>query len=70
MIVYYKAVLRGLAKHCEQSMEVPFKDLPESALYMIGPISEAKGKTAKDAPAKPTSPQPTAADATEAAHAS
>ena len=30
MIVYYKAVLRGLAKHYEQSMEVPFKDLPES----------------------------------------
>ncbi len=30
MIVYYKAVLRGLAKQYEQSMEVPFKDLPES----------------------------------------
>ena len=55
---------------CERILNDEFKDLPESALYMIGPISEAKGKTAKDAPAKPTSPQPTAADATEAAHAS
>lgn len=30
MIVYYKAVLRGLAKHYGESLEVPFKDLPES----------------------------------------
>ena len=29
MIVYYKALLRALAKHYGQSMEVPFKSLPE-----------------------------------------
>ena len=29
MIVYYKALLRALAKHYGQSMEVPFKSFPE-----------------------------------------
>ncbi len=29
MIVYYKALLRGLAAHYEQSMETPWKSLPE-----------------------------------------
>ncbi len=30
MVVYYKGMLRGAAKHFEQSMEVPYKDLPET----------------------------------------
>ena len=29
MVVYYKALLRGLAAHCEQSLETPWKSLPE-----------------------------------------
>ncbi len=29
MIVYYKGMLRGLTSHYKQSLEVPFKDLPE-----------------------------------------
>ncbi len=29
MVVYYKGLLRGVAKHYEQSMEVPYKTLPE-----------------------------------------
>ena len=30
MVVYYKGLLRGIASHYEQSMEVPYKDLPEN----------------------------------------
>jgi excinuclease ABC subunit A len=30
MIVYYKALLRGLAEHYKQSLEVPYSKLPES----------------------------------------
>ncbi len=29
MIVYYKGLLRGLAEHYQQSLETPWKDLPE-----------------------------------------
>lgn len=29
MIVYYKALLRGVAKHYEQSLEVPYRSLPD-----------------------------------------
>jgi excinuclease ABC subunit A len=29
MVAYYKALLRGLASHYQQSMEKPYKDLPE-----------------------------------------
>ncbi|MDB6018819.1 MAG: uvrA [Pedosphaera sp.] len=29
MIVYYKAMLRGVAQHYQQSLEVPYKSLPE-----------------------------------------
>jgi len=29
MVVYYKGMLRGIARHYEQSMEIPFKDLPK-----------------------------------------
>jgi excinuclease ABC subunit A len=30
MVVYYKGLLRGVAKHYEQSMEAPYKNLPET----------------------------------------
>jgi excinuclease ABC subunit A len=29
MVVYYKGLLRGLAKHYEQNMEAPYRNLPE-----------------------------------------
>ena len=29
MVVYYKGLLRGVAKHYEQNLEVPYQDLPE-----------------------------------------
>ena len=29
MVVYYKGLLRGVARHYEQGMELPYKDLPE-----------------------------------------
>jgi excinuclease UvrABC ATPase subunit len=29
MLVYYKALLRGMAQHYGQSLETPWKDLPE-----------------------------------------
>jgi len=35
MIVYYKALLRGLAAHAGQSMETPWRDLPESFRQQI-----------------------------------
>ncbi|MEO8614429.1 MAG: F0F1 ATP synthase subunit beta [Luteolibacter sp.] len=46
---------------CERILHDEFKDYPESALYMIGPISEAKGKT------KPGPPVAAAKPAAEAA---
>ena len=30
MVVYYKALLRGVAAHYQQSLETPYKDLPEN----------------------------------------
>ena len=36
---------------CERILRDEFKDYPESALYMIGTIGEAKGKAKPDAPA-------------------
>jgi len=38
---------------CEQILCDTFKDYPESSLYMIGAISEAKGKTIPDKPVTP-----------------
>ncbi|WP_416048597.1 F0F1 ATP synthase subunit beta [Cupriavidus basilensis] len=35
---------------CERILRDEFKDYPESALYMIGPIAEARGKPAPAAP--------------------
>ena len=29
MVVYYKGLLRGVAKHYQQNMEAPYKALPE-----------------------------------------
>jgi F-type H+-transporting ATPase subunit beta len=50
---------------CERILHDEFKDYPESALYMIGAISEAKkpDSEAKSAPAKPGSVEPKAAKA-------
>ena len=38
---------------CERILRDEFKDYPESALYMIGPISEVKGKPAANPPPAP-----------------
>jgi len=42
---------------CERILRDEFKDYPESGLYMIGPISEAKGKPKPVSPAEPPTPQ-------------
>jgi F-type H+-transporting ATPase subunit beta len=56
---------------CERILRDEFKDRPESALYMIGAISEVKAaKTdAKTDPAKPGAEAPAATVQPEAAHA-
>jgi F-type H+-transporting ATPase subunit beta len=41
---------------CERILHDEFKDFSESALYMIGPISEAKGKAKSDAAKAPAKP--------------
>ena len=43
---------------CERILRDEFKDDPESALYMIGPIDEAKKKARPDKPAAKAEPQP------------
>ena len=55
---------------CERILADEFKDLPESALYMIGPIEEAKAK-AKAKGGSPATPAPArpAADPTPATRA-
>ena len=35
MVVYYKGLLRGVAKHYEQSMEAPYKNLPEEFKHVL-----------------------------------
>ncbi len=35
MVVYYKAMLRGVAAHYNQSLEVPYKDLPEDFKHVL-----------------------------------
>jgi F-type H+-transporting ATPase subunit beta len=42
---------------CERILHDEFKDYPESGLYMIGPISEAKGKPRPVSPAGPPTPE-------------
>ena len=49
---------------CERILRDEFKDYPESALYMIGTIAEAKGKAKPDTPAAAPGPESkTAVDA-------
>jgi F-type H+-transporting ATPase subunit beta len=43
---------------CEEILRDEFKDYPEGAFYMIGAISEAKGKAKPDSPATPAKPGP------------
>jgi len=42
---------------CERILHDEFKDYPESGLYMIGPISEAKGRPKPVSPAGPPTPE-------------
>src|ERR1035441_3094858 len=35
MIVYYKGLLRGVASHYQQSMEAPYKSLPEDFQHVL-----------------------------------
>jgi F-type H+-transporting ATPase subunit beta len=46
---------------CERILRDEFKDYPESALYMIGAIDEAKAKAKPVPPAAPAKPESTAA---------
>src|SRR5271154_158297 len=46
---------------CERILRDEFKDFPESAIYMIGAIDEAKGKARLGPPAAPDKPESTAA---------
>jgi F-type H+-transporting ATPase subunit beta len=55
---------------CECILRDEFKDYPESAFYMIGPISEAKAKSAPGAKAPPTANDRPHPEATVAAHES
>jgi F-type H+-transporting ATPase subunit beta len=43
---------------CERILRDEFKDYPESALYMIGAIDEARGKTKTDKPVAKAEPNP------------
>ncbi|MEO8452145.1 MAG: F0F1 ATP synthase subunit beta, partial [Gemmatimonadota bacterium] len=55
---------------CERILRDEFKDYPESALYMIGAVDEAKAKAKPaGAPAPAATPPPEAAHA-DAAHTS
>ena len=53
---------------CERILRDEFKDYPESALYMIGAINEAKGKS-KPGPSAAESKSKSGADLTSAAKA-
>lgn len=59
-LVSLEDALRG----CERILRDEFKDLPESALYMIGGVEEAKEKVDKSANQDPSQPQ----SQTEAEH--
>ena len=50
--------LKDALDGCERILRDEFKDLPESAFYMIGAIGEAKGKPKPAAPAVPSSRDP------------
>jgi F-type H+-transporting ATPase subunit beta len=49
--------LKDALDGCERILHDEFKDYPESGLYMIGPISEAKGKPQTVPPAAPAKPE-------------
>jgi F-type H+-transporting ATPase subunit beta len=51
---------------CERILRDEFQDKPESALYMIGPISEAKEKSPPDKPKAKADPTPAADSKSEA----
>ena len=53
--------LKDALDGCERILRDEFKDYPESALYMIGTIDEAKAKAKPVPPAAPAKPEPTAA---------
>src|SRR5450631_739316 len=50
--------LKDALDGCERILRDEFKDYPESALYMIGPISEAKGKPKTVPAATSAGPEP------------
>jgi F-type H+-transporting ATPase subunit beta len=49
--------LKDALDGCERILHDEFKGYPESALYMIGPISEAKGKPKSVPPTAPAKPE-------------
>jgi len=53
--------LKDALDGCERILHDEFKDYPESSLYMIGAIGEAKGKPKPAAPANPAKPESKAA---------
>jgi F-type H+-transporting ATPase subunit beta len=54
---------------CERILRDEFKDYPESALYMIGAIGEAKKKAQPDKPAAKAAPKPAPKPGPEGEHA-
>ena len=48
--------LKDALDGCERILHDEFKDYPESGIYMIGPISEAKGKPKATTPGEPAKP--------------
>jgi F-type H+-transporting ATPase subunit beta len=60
--------LKDALDGCERILRDEFKDYPESGLYMIGTISEAKGKPAPVAPATPPKPDSKPAAKADAKH--
>lgn len=61
--------LKDALDGCERILQDEFKDYPESALYMIGTVDEAKKKTPPAAPAKPESKSASKAQPKTAAQA-
>ena len=49
--------LKDALDGCERILHDEFKDYPESGLYMIGAINEAKGKPKTVPPAAPVKPE-------------
>jgi len=49
--------LKDALDGCERILHDEFKDYPESSLYLLGPISEAKGKPKPIPPGAPAKPE-------------